>query len=311
LLDWVAGVTQLNYQCCALLLEGDSGAGKGLLAAGLSSLWSESGPSSIDVITGNWNSSLTKCPFILADEGLPNTYKGSINDLLRQAIGSSNITLQRKYLPSATIKGCTRLLMASNNANMLKGFDDIGPEDRTAIAQRILLVGVHDGLARRILEALSPEDRDAWAQHKIAEHALWLKDTRKIARGKRFLVEGDGNELTDRLTVSAGLASDVLELLVQELSELSKRPTNNIVLYPGKLLVSSSLYTNSTKWDKIVGSFKAPSSKQVKATLRNLSDEMEEVAGKKYYRLRVELLDVWQQINQSDLYDAVRKNVLL
>ncbi len=310
LLDWVAGVTQLNYQCCALLLEGDSGAGKGLLASGLASLWSDSGPSSVDVITGNWNSALTQCPFILADEGLPNTYKGSINDLLRQAIGSSNITLQRKYLPSATIKGCTRLLMASNNANMLKGFDDIGPEDRIAIAQRILLVEVHDGKARSMLEALPVEERDAWAQHKIAEHALYLRDTRKITRGKRFLVEGAGTTLTDRLTVSAGLASDLLELLVQTLNESKVKPSTHVVIQPGRVLVSSALYSNSTRWEAIVGSFKTPSSKQVKATLRNMADSVEELGGKKYYSIRVDLLDVWQQINQSDTYPLVRKNVL-
>jgi hypothetical protein len=312
LLDWVAGVTKLDVQCCALLIEGDSGAGKGLLAAGLSSLWSDSGPSPFDVITGEWNSLLKTCPLVFADEGLPLPRNGSINDILRKALGSSSFALKRKFLPDSTVKGALRVMMASNNSQMLKGFDDVGPEDRLAIAQRILLVEVHDGVARALLEAMPQADKECWAKMCIAEHALWLRDNRVITPGKRFLVEGRGTDIVDRLSVTAGLASDLVEFMVHNLHAgivNSHKKSKDIIIEGGKLFVSANLFRNPATWENVTGSPRKPPVQKVVSALRNISDGVEDRQGRKFYRIRIELLDIWHGVAQSDLYQTVRQEV--
>lgn len=312
LLDWVACVTCLDNQCGALLLEGDSGAGKGLLATGLSALWSKGGPTPFDSITGDWNSLITSCPLVFADEGLPPTRKGSINDLLRQTLGSSSFSLHRKFLSDTVVQGSIRLILASNNERILRGFDEIGPEDRVALSQRIVFVGVNDGKARALLEGFPLAVKDSWAKQHIAEHALWLKANRVVKPGKRFLVEGDGNEIPDRLSVTAGLASDLIEFIINEIVELSKKRggpnADHLIFGGGNLLVSSTLFRNKFRWETVMSTH-TPSLQKVTLALRNISEPVKVIKGRAFYPIRLSLLETWQRIQHSDLWEQAKAEI--
>ena len=57
ILDWLAGVPQLDKQCCALYLSGPSGAGKSLLSNAIARIWTTT-PTKFDTLAGSFNSSI-------------------------------------------------------------------------------------------------------------------------------------------------------------------------------------------------------------------------------------------------------------
>lgn len=309
LLDWVASVTKLDHQCAALLLEGEASSGKTFLANGLAVLWTKGGPSPFDVLTGNFNSQLVNCPLVFADEGLSGSHNGSVNDILRRAIGQSGFPLRRKFVSDANVIGALRIMMATNNSDILKDFEDLSPEDRNAIAQRILLIGIHDGKAKALLDSLPHSTKAEWANYKIAEHALWLRDNRPVKPGKRFIVEGEGTEIVDRLSVSAGAASDMLEFIF---TAAKAGPNVDILLGSGKLLVSANLFKgkNSMKWQDATGNSRLPAAKTVNKTLSILSNaNVEQRNGRNYYSIRLELLAAWNKNARNDNYADVMAEV--
>jgi hypothetical protein len=93
LLDWLACVTLLDSQCAALFIEGDAGSGKTLLAGGIAKLWgSKKSPTPFSTLIGSFNDAIFNCPFVLADEGLPNaTGANSINNELRKWTAPSGL----------------------------------------------------------------------------------------------------------------------------------------------------------------------------------------------------------------------------
>lgn len=109
LLDWVACVTRLDKPAAALYVEGPPGTGKNVLVDGLARLWHKGGASAFkDVVGSNFNDSLTRCPLIHADEGIPKT--DTIIDDLRRLIGSGTQPLNRKFMPVVSLEGNPRLI---------------------------------------------------------------------------------------------------------------------------------------------------------------------------------------------------------
>jgi hypothetical protein len=309
LLDWVASVTKLKHQCAGLLLEGDAGSGKTLLANGLASLWSTSGPSPFDVIASDFNSSLKTCPLVFADEGFTVPRNGNVNDILRRAIASPSIHLRRKFISDVTVKGAIRVMMATNDENILKDFKDVGADARDALAERILLIGIHDGKARAILSGMPHEDKAIWKELMIAEHALWLRDNRVVKHGKRFIVEGVGTEITDRLSVSAGVAPDMLEFIVYTV-KVGK--STDVVVGGGKLFVSANLFkkVNGVAFENATGNNKLPSTYLANQTLSNISSGEVKIKGRTFFDIKLNFLSAWNKTARSDNYNDVMAEVM-
>lgn len=196
LLDWVATVGRLDRPTCALYIQGPPGTGKGMFAAGVAALWG-SGATSYADATGKFNGALTKNPIVLVDE-MFQTYDGGdgFSAGFRSLIGESSRQLRRKNLPSATIRGCPRLVITANNGDALKLQESLTQSDLLAIAERILHVR-HANAPRDYLRWMGGRDFTAdWVLDSdgkpgaIAKHAVWLAETRRVAAGSRFLVEG-------------------------------------------------------------------------------------------------------------------------
>lgn len=313
LLDWVASVTKLKHQCAALLLEGDAGSGKTLLANGLASLWSEAGPSPFDVLSSDFNSSITTCPLVFADEGFTIPRNGNVNDILRRSIASPSIHLRRKFVGDVSVKGALRIMMATNDANLLKDFEDVGADARQALVERIVLIGIHDGKARALLSSMPHADKAAWKEFMIAEHALWLRDNRPVVHGSRFIVQGTGTELTDRLSVSAGVAPDMIEFIVTAVKDRSNPDyAQDVKAGGGKLLVSARLFRNmnSDKFKNATGSSKLPSTYIANQTLANISSGETKINGRTFFDVKLNFIEAWNATARSDNYDAVIKEVM-
>ncbi len=219
LLDWVATATRLDRPTCALYIEGPPGTGKGMFASGMASIWG-SGATSYADATGKFNSALTRNPVVLVDE-MSQAFDGGdgFSAGFRTLIGESSRQLRRKNLPSSTLRGCPRLIVAANNANALKLNEDLGREDLLAIAERVLhfktgqsprdfinFMGGREFTAGWVLDA---QGRPG----KIAKHAKYLAQTRKVKTGSRFLVQGEIADWHRDLMGNSGLPGATLAAL--------------------------------------------------------------------------------------------------
>lgn len=308
LLDWLASVSLLNYQCAALFLEGGRGTGKGLLSAGLAKLWGVSSPTPFKGLIGNFTESVAKCPLVLADEGFPKTRDFSLLDELRRWIGSSNQTLTRKYRTDAKLNGAIRLLLAANNDRILDGMEEMTEEDRHALGERLIHIPVSSA-PRIYLEKLTKQDLDSFADHKIAEHVLWLRDNRKVIPGRRFIVEGPPvSALHERLSVSGGLAPAICEFAVNRMMEMTpaqaKAVEDEFRVGLGQVWVTPGAFQDKATWETLVPGTRFPDSNTLYRTLANMRSRQVYIRTKKGTRVKFsvipfELLKTWNSINGS------------
>jgi hypothetical protein len=299
LVDWLSSLTKLNRQSAALFLEGDSGSGKGLLATGIARLWVEGPPTTFDTLVSGWTSAVSRCPFIFADEGFPKGNHYSINDELRRWIGSQERMLTRKYLQDAPLRGSIRLMLAANNNRILGGFEEMSEQDRQAIAQRLIYIKVSGGAARSCLEALTATELDDWANRKIPETLMWLNTNHVVKPGKRFIVEGTETKMHDKLSIEAGLAPDIFDILCGELCyirspEVRKSYETKLVYGSGELLVTMSFFKDGIKWDKYCN-MKAPKNIVMQRAVENVSSGTVDRNGIVYNKIRVDLFELWAE----------------
>lgn len=232
MLDWLACLPRQEEACAALFVKGAEGAGKNLLARGAARIWTHSGPVTLGVALGersDFNSAMARCPLIFGDERMPTNFRGQPKtEDLRALISEGHHQFKRKNQDESTLQGYVRVILAANNEEMLKTAQALTNEDIAAISKRILTVDVGED-ARIYVESLTFEQRDA-LEKAIAPHALYLAQTRKVVRGKRFIVDGDESAALSMI-VSAGLRGPVLHWCVAY--TLSSRAGNNALIQKG------------------------------------------------------------------------------
>lgn len=273
LLDWLAVVTDLTEPCAAVYFDGAPGTGKTLLADGLARLWTTTArPTPLDNAMGQFNDALTTCPLVLADEQVPKDHRGRTRTAdLRQFIQARTRTLNRKFLPSATLDGAARLIITANNRELLLSQEHLTSNDIRAITNRLIYIQCASDSAE-YLESLGMDTvRTFVTEDKIAKHALWLRDNRPVQRGRRFYVEGHDSELHRALTVGAGLRSAVCNWLVAYL--LNPKPVdatgdNLVRIYKGKLYATARGL--SQRWDAYETHERAPGASRLSSALTGL-----------------------------------------
>lgn len=275
-LDWLATVTDLSYQSGALHLIGPSDTGKSLFANGLAKLWVKNGgPTPLANALGNFNDGLVDCPLVVADEKLPGSGKG-LTAQIRSLLGNSGRTINRKYLASAKVQGCVRLILCANNGRMLVDpTEELDHDDLEAFGGRIIFVETTLA-AREYLRSLGgTEVVNVWIQDDIiAKHALWLRDNRKVVRGKRFLVEGKITARTRALATSGGTMAAICDWLVNYIL----RPQLVMGIVNGGVVVGENRYMVTTSavcesWQHYVKYGHIPTTTAVGRQLKNLSTD--------------------------------------
>ncbi len=281
LLDWLAGSSRLDEQSAILYLEGPPGAGKGLLALGVSGQWTTGGPSEYQQIAGTFNSDISECPVVLIDEAMPMSKKGSSGDI-RRLTGSSSITINAKYQAHKKTKGAVRMIIAANNDEVLT-FDDenMSQDDIAALIARVLHIKVSDAAAKWLAQRNANQrlTRKWVSEDLLARHILWLGRNREIKRGKRFLVEGVETQLHRKLMThqgrDAGLVREWIVRYATKPATLEKRyrTTHDVcraLLREDKVLVNTQGAVDC--WDAYMprGS-RVPDTSAIVQVLRNLS----------------------------------------
>ncbi len=303
LLDWVATATRLDKQSSALYLQGPPGTGKSLLSQGLARLWHRGGPTELVRVLGEWSADMARCPLIVADEQIPQSFKGQRTSAeLRSLIGNSSRTLTRKYLSNSDLVGAVRLILSANNADMLVFEESLSQADLEAVAGRFLHI-LGDKKAETFLSSI---DTTGWVDDDIiAKHMLWLKDNRVVKEGKRFLVEGSARDVSKQLATRGGVAGRVAEWLVRYICDgpasalltkhTSPQQSDMVRVGNGRYLVNTNAIV--TFWEQYAKSKAVPSTPQVGSALRNLSVKQVKGGKKRFFEIDIESISQWAEAN--------------
>jgi len=313
LLDWIATITELGRITPALYLHGETGCGKSLLAQGLSRLWSDAPAGAENFFAARFNSGISNCPLLFADEKLP-----KVEGLLARIcsdLSKGHFQMERKFFPVVTVKGSPRLLIAANDSNLLgKVKEELTSQAVDALTSRFLIAEVSPK-SKPFLETLGMECTAQWGHEgtKIAEHALWLRDNREVDRSKRWLIQAPSTETHLQLTLS-GYAGAVMQFIVRSLEKLQEktpdlRLRDGIRPGNGKLLVRAGFILEATqRWKDFVGDEYKASPKRIGESLRDhLSNRhfRDGQGGQWFYEIKLDLVRAWINLNGLGDWESI------
>ncbi|MBU1048357.1 MAG: hypothetical protein KJ648_07095 [Candidatus Omnitrophica bacterium] len=320
LLDWVATYTNLSRQTCAIYLHSGPSTGKSLLSQGLAKIWTAGGPSELDSVVGGFNSVLTVCPLVVADESLPKDGKG-ITTVLRRLIGTTTRNLNRKFMATCNLRGAVRLIICANNDRLLETGEELTNADLEAVAGRFLYLDTSnpdasERLRNYLLEEITPEVVNSeWLDNDgIARHALWLARTRPVNSTGRFLVEGRQTEFHRGLVTASGVTSSVAEFLTKWVSHPGQGYAGNdlVQVGNGQIWVATEVF-GKANWENLVPSLPLPSATRVGRALTNLSNgAVRALVNKRqltFHRVQPGLLVAWAQKAQVGDLDYLQKRL--
>lgn len=263
LLTWLAASTSLDRPCAALFLTGKKGAGKSLLALGLSRIWTTDGPTTLDECFASFNDAMAKCPIVLADEKLPQDFRGFVKTAeLREHIQATSRPFKRKFMPNARLLGATRTIIAANNEDVLQTRENLTVHDLEAIIDRYFHVPV-DPISAEYLQTINTFE-DGWvSKDVIAEHVMWLVENHPWTPQGRFLIPTDTNGgLMRGLMTRSGVRALICQWLVSYLLDPKtfhlKRLNSNMYVRVrnGQLLVNVRAFLNC--WDAYMDKKREP-----------------------------------------------------
>jgi hypothetical protein len=209
LAQWLASCVALDRPAPALYIHGEAKVGKTLLAVGLAKLWCTA-PAPFKESLSDFNEAAAKCPLIFADEGFPDGM--SFVDF-REMVTAPSRRVNEKFKAKVSIEGCVRIVLAANNANALR-YQRTGvltAADIEAIADRLLVVHASPAAA----EALKGTNRNTMAEHRIAEHVLWLAQVVQLEGVDERMCARPHGALTILDALQTARYADVMRKLAQ------------------------------------------------------------------------------------------------
>ena len=232
---WIAGITRQDLPCRALVFSGSKGVGKSLFLAGLARLWPGGAARMRDVVGKRFNGALCESPFAVGDDDAGDSEQGQhLAGYLRAAVSDREQKVERKGQEIATVEGCMRFAVATNDAmELVRGALRVGLNDESfaAFADRLLHIPI------------GPDARGWWGEHdtdllvagdEIAQHALWLAEQPQHQEAQeRFWVSAADESLHVLAQLSAGMRGDILLRIAQgSCGGLETSPDGNHIVTP-------------------------------------------------------------------------------
>ena len=309
--NWVAAVSRLDKQCAALYIHAPRNTGKNLFAYGLARLWTNGGATPMNAIAHGFNDRLRVCPFVFADEKLPDIPNKSA--WVRQFIGNTQHDLRKMYQASTNLSGCPRVFIAANTGNLFDTNEELTVQDLDAYAERIVYVKVSEAPGE-YLSTLKQNglDINTWVTEDImAAHSLWLRENHKFAPGQRYLVEGKMSEFHQHLMVNSGIASHVAEWIARYIvknTEKALHMDKEFVKWGNnEIYVSVSAMTKEFDWNEYMPAVKTPTASRIAKTLRQLSYETVDINGITYHRVQPDVIrHTIKQLTMGNTEKALR-----
>lgn len=318
--EWIAW--SLDFEggpIAALSYVGRAGAGKKLLVQGLAEcVTTERFATNLDVSSG-FREGLMYSPFLQINEGFTGISARDVASLFRQMTTGDAVTTDRKFQSQMKLRTSLRLIITANNENAVltvTGDQDLGQEDKEAIAQRIVHIDGRLATAADYLRArggarytrgwIAPDNDDRGSDYRVARHFLYLYAKRgSNPPGSRLLVEGDlHQQLMRELTLKTGAAPLIIETLVRLLGAYKSNPAfaahtkDFIVDREWRIMVSVSAVQNKIRkefpWERVNG-------KQITSFLRTISRQCSTREYVDFGTTRVRKR--WYEVNPWDLKD--------
>lgn len=284
--DWIGFA--LDFQggpICALSLAGPNGAGKKMIARGLAECINTEMVCPASQLTSDHPHDLLKTPFLVADEGLPQTSgRGmDIADLFRSAVAGETLTVNMKYGELVTISSPLRVLFLANNmdlVNKLTAHRVLTPEDQRALAQRIYHLPVRqecsDWLAANggkhgMTKGWIASDAGGGSDYVVARHFLWLYENRpKQPLGSRFLMEGNlDGQIMREMRTQTGIAPLVIRTIISMVESPGGHNQQGVSIQDGRVYVTAHGIVESYKAD-FTANRRDMNTKQVGTVLKGL-----------------------------------------
>jgi len=254
-----------------------------MLAAALARMY---GSTPVDFLTaiGKFNMELRACPVVWIDE----TVEASrhVSGAFRSLITEGHRKIEQKYMPSARLEGCVRMVVTANNSEAIKLTGRHTKDDVDAIKQRIFHLTASEDAADYLRRIGGREytEAHAWVSHEdgapgaICEHLRWLQLTRSVSRGERLLVEGPPSQYHRRLLASSGLAPQVLWAIAEALlhNAGAKADTPRRVITTGVGVRDGYVWANVSaihdRWKTLISEdVQKPERAEVLAAIRSMS----------------------------------------
>jgi hypothetical protein len=194
-------------------------------------------------------------------------------------------------------------MLAGNNDRLLSTREDLGADDMSAMVDRILYLETPKAAGEYLASIGGPATVNAWiTEDKIAQHALHLRDTRKVDTSGRLLVMGNPTEFHDRLAIGAGATEEVAEWLVRYISTtpmgtMAREGSSYHRIGGGEAWISASALSATEKsWSNYVRSSQhPPTAKKIGQALKLLSSDYRQMGKSRIrmHKIRLELLCRW------------------
>lgn len=217
-LDWLSLATLLELPTCALVLLGEGGIGKTMIAHALARYFGVSVADYDDVFKGRFNDALLRSPVVLLDES---TEVDSRSSGFRKLVANSAHAVEGKNKPTGTLRGCARFVISSNEPDPLRlGREQLSQASEDSIGERILMVDCNPAATAWLRERGGRAFTHDWidrgdAPGRLVETIAWLVVHRgpSVVRGTRFLVQGNAAEWAARIGTREGLPADILNTI--------------------------------------------------------------------------------------------------
>lgn len=218
LLDWLATLWDLSRPTCAVCVAGASGAGKDLFVEGIARMWGGKSTSFQRAIS-RFNDALLGSPLVVANEQLVGTgdYQWNPVEALKTMVTDTQRTIEAKNVKGALLDGALRVILATNNNGAL----DLGRQptqsDLAALDERILLIEPGVESAAYLIDIGGMDTTIDWVRGgAMARHISWLRETRTVKYGTRFIVRGTGG-MSDLLASESSGGKAVLKAVLNAL----------------------------------------------------------------------------------------------
>lgn len=247
--DWLAVLPNLRRALAMLVFTGGSSVGKTSFATGISRLWTTSGVTDMGEAWQDFNEAFTKCPVLLADESFPTDKQGRVpTDKIRSLVSSGSHKLNVKNMRLQQLLGYIRLVAALQGSEKLASFSKVdGQHDVHAIQQRLLHVAIHKDKVEKGAKLFNYElfvEKDG-----LAEHAIYLMESRNVPEKYRFGIRKLGSENQVEIVLSDERVTQVFDWLLWYLEtrkyDGSDRTETPAFCVRGNLCVNSELFAES------------------------------------------------------------------
>jgi hypothetical protein len=311
-LDWIAVVVDLAYAAPALWLTGASGVGKSLLGVGLAQIW-RSAPTTMRAAFSDFNSDLLRCPLVVAEEELPANRRGYPDvERLKDLITETRRSVNEKHKPLIEARGAVRILLTSNNLNLIRNAPSLTTDDAQALADRFVHHHVSEERAENVRRAMPRNGRiqEDWINRgRLAEHALHLAETRQVAFGPRLRMAPNAEELARLFrsqTSSADSVSHAVYALILQQARASGEALESVWRGGTLWTTASAVHAKVDLIDKA----KAPTRRAVGQSLKLISyRDRKTIRGKKYWGVDLDVILGWASSSaygdEQELVEAI------